>query len=186
MMNDRLRASDYEVRSIFINVARHLVEQYHYAKSASNTATHIHGLFRRGDIFDDLCVGCAWWLPPTKAAALATYPSNWRGVLCLSRLVIAPNVPKNACTFLLARSRAMIDVTAWPCLLTYADDWRGHNGGIYRADNWEYRGKTKAQPTYQINGRLTSRKAGPNTRTHDEMIALGAEMIGKFAKHKCT
>ena len=158
-MNDRLIRSDWEVRSVFIDVARNLVERYHYAKGASNTATHVHGLFRRGDIFDDLCVGVAWWLPPTKSAALATYPPNWRGVLCLSRLVIAPDVPKNACTFLLSRSRSMICVKTWPCLLTYADDWRGHKGGIYRADNWEYRGMTQKYPTYQINGKLVSRKA---------------------------
>lgn len=182
--SSRLRTHDWEVRSVFIDTARRLVEQFHYAKGASNSATYLHGLFRRGDIFDDLCVGVAWWIPPTRHAAHATYPANWRGVLSLSRLVIAPDVPKNACTFLLARSRALIDKSTWPCLVTYADDWRGHNGAIYRADNWEYIGKTKPERTYQIKGVMTSRKAGGQTRTHAQMLALGAEMVGSFAKHK--
>ena len=78
----------------------------------------------------------------------------------------------------------MIDAADWPCLITYADDWRGHSGAIYRADNWIYRGKTKAERTYLVDGRMTARKAGNNTRTHAEMLALGAECIGSFAKHK--
>lgn len=175
--------SEWAVRPVGIQVARRLVEAHHYAKGAANTAVYLHGLFRKGDIFDEQCVGVAWRMPPTKAAALATY-SRWQGVLCLSRLVIEPGIPKNACTFLLSRSRRLIDRSRWPCLVTYADEWQGHTGAIYKADNWLYVGKTKPQRTYQINGRLIARKAGPKTRTHNEMLALGAQMIGSFAKHK--
>lgn len=121
---------------------------------------------------------------PTKSAALATFPLKWQGVLCLSRLVIVPGMPKNACTFLLAGSRHRIDSKRWPCLVTYADQWQGHSGGIYRADNWDYIGLTKPERTYTLNGRMIARKAGPKTRTHAEMLALGAECIGSFAKHK--
>lgn len=183
-MQDRLRKADYEVRAVDISTARQMVELFHYAAGAANTATYLHGLFKRGDVFNGQCLGVAWWIPPTKGAALATYPENWRGVLALSRLVIVPDVPKNACTFLLAKSCRMIDRTAWPCLLTYADDWRGHTGGIYRAANWRYVGKTKAERCYVRNGRMIARKAGGKTRTHAEMIALGAQCVGSFAKHK--
>lgn len=179
-----LRKADYEVRDVDLTVAIQLVRKYHYAGSASNTATYLHGLYRLGDIFQEQCCGLAWWIPPTKSAALATFPDNWKGVLCLSRLVITPEVPKNACTFLLARSRSLIDPVLWPCLLTYADEWRGHTGGIYKADNWQYVGKTKPERTYVKAGRMIARKAGPKTRTHAEMLALGANCVGSFAKHK--
>lgn len=123
-------------------------------------------------------------MPPTKSAAFATFPEDWRSVLALSRLVIVPGVPKNACTFLLARSRKLIDWDVWRCLITYADDWCGHTGSIYRADNWHYVGKTKPQRCYVRRGRMIARKAGGHTRTHAEMIALGAECVGSFSKHK--
>jgi hypothetical protein len=177
-----LRASEWAVRPVAIGIARKLVEQNHYARGASNTATYLHGLYNT--IADDACCGVAWWIPPTRSAAQATYPDNWKGVLALSRLVIIPGIPKNACTFLLARSRKLIDKIKWPCLVTYADDWQGHTGGIYRADNWTYIGKTKPERTYRIEGRMVSRKAGGNTRTHAEMLALGAELVGAFAKSK--
>ena len=53
-----------------------------------------------------------------------------------------------------------------------------------RADNWTYIGKTKPERTYIIEGRMVSRKAGGNTRTNAEMLALGAELVGSFAKSK--
>lgn len=184
MADVRLRKNEWTVRDVDISVARRLVESEHYAAGASNTATYLHGLFREGDIFQEQCVGVAWWIPPTRSAAEATYPENWRGVLALSRLAIRPEVPANACTFLLSRSRKLIPSETWPCLVTYADQWRGHTGAIYRADNWQYCGVTKPERTYQIGGRMVARKAGGHTRTHGEMLDLGAEMVGLFSKHK--
>lgn len=184
-MNPRkLRKEEWLVRDVNIAVARRIIESEHYAKGASNTAVFLHGLFRVGDFWNEQCLGVAWWIPPTKSAAAATYPANWRGVLSLSRLAIRPEAPSNACTFLLARSRRLIPASVWPCLVTYADDWQGHTGAIYKADNWQYVGKTKPERTYQIDGRMVARKAGGKTRTHAEMIAKGALMVGFFAKHK--
>jgi hypothetical protein len=180
----KLKRAEWEVRPVDIAIARRLVEAQHYARGASNTAVYLHGLFRAGEIFDEQCKGVAWWIPPTKAAALATYPQNWQGVLALSRLAIEPDVPRNACTFLLARSRRLIDPKLWPCLVTYADEWRGHTGAIYKADNWTEIGRTKPEATYTLRGRMIARKRGQITRTHAEMLDLGAEFVGSFAKRK--
>lgn len=184
MSEARLSKSDWEVRSVDIGVAERLVTAIHYAKGASNTATYLHGLFPKGAFFNEECMGVAWWIPPTKSAALATYPANWEGVLCLSRLAIDPRVPRNGCSFLVSRSRRLIDRERWPCLLTYADTWRGHEGHIYLADNWTRVGLTKPERTYVREGRMLARKAGGRTRTHAEMLALGAQCVGSFAKHK--
>lgn len=178
---EKLRKEHYEVRTISRSVAYDLVSRYHYARSASNTAVYLHGLFEIGV---KECLGVAWWLPPTKSAALATYPDNWQAVLALSRLVIVPGVPSNACSFLLSRSRRLIDSAKWKCLVTYADTWQGHSGAIYRADNWEYKGMTRPERCYVRQGIMIARKAGPKTRTHKEMLDLGCEMIGSFSKHK--
>ena len=184
--NDRLHKSDYFVRDIPLKLATEITKQHHYARGGSNTHTYAHGLFKESDrdtLFPE-CQGITWWIPPTKSAALATYPTNWRGVLSLSRLVIVPDVPKNACTFLLGRSMKMIDRQRWPCLVTYADTWQGHDGGIYKASNWKYEGQTSPEATWLLNGRMVARKAGPRTRTKAEMEGIGAEMIGRFSKHK--
>lgn len=179
-----LRRDEWEVRPVSIHTARIIVEQYHYSGGASNTAVAVHGLFRRGQFWDLPCYGVAWWLPPTRAAAEATYPENWQGVLSLSRLVVLPDMPTNAASFLLAGSMRLIDREAWPCLVTYADTWRGHTGAIYRATNWEYRGMTAPQPVWvDSRGRTVARKATV-TRTDAQMRELGAELLGHWAKHK--
>lgn len=182
--SDRLKKDDFDVRPVSIEAGRRLVRAHHYARGASNTRTFLHGLFKKGDFWDNDCLGVAWWIPPTRSAAEATYPENWRGVLALSRLVIVPGVPKNACTFLLARSVKMIPAKDWPCLVTYADEWRGHTGGIYRACNWAYVGRTSPEATFTVNGVMTARKAGGHTRTRAEMRELGAVHEGNHAKHK--
>jgi hypothetical protein len=176
----RLRKKDWLVCKTTIPEARALIVQHHYAAGASNTATALHGLYR---LSDHHLSGVAWWIPPTRSAAVAWNPSAPGEVLALSRLAIEPDVPKNAATFLLMNSVKLLD-SRWPYLVTYADTWRGHTGHIYRAAGWEYCGLTKPERTYIKDGRMISRKAGPKTRTHAEMLALGAECIGSFAKHR--
>ncbi|MCK4823304.1 hypothetical protein KA005_46560, partial [bacterium] len=180
-----LDKTDYEVRNISQVVVEDLVQRYHYAKGGSNTGVFRHGLFHKGDSLN--CLGIAWWIPPTKSCAEASYEGDWRKVLVLSRFVILPSVPKNAASFLLSKSIRLIQVSGnWECLLTYADTYMDHIGTIYKATNWKYLGKTKPQPVWIIpeNGRMIAKKAGGHTRTKDEMLKLGYKLAGFFPKHK--
>jgi hypothetical protein len=179
-----LRRGEYEVREVALAVCQEKVRLYHYAGGGSNTAVFRHGLYCVKSMEE--CIGIAWWIPPTKAAAQANYPENWRGVLVLSRLVIDPGVPKNAASYLIMQSVRLIrQDRRWEYLLTYADERQGHSGAIYRATNWDYLGKTNPEATWiDVHGRMISRKAGPHTRTKAEMEKLGYKMIGKFAKHR--
>ncbi len=178
------RKADWWVETCKLDIGRAMVDRYHYAAGGSNTAVYLHGLFPRGAWGNAACAGAAWWIPPTKGAALKTCPANWEGVLALSRLVVVPGVPTNACSYLMRHSMRMIDRRRWPLLLTYADEWRGHEGKIYLAAGWEFNGWTKPERCYVRNGKMASRKAGPKTRTHAEMLALGYECVGRFRKKR--
>lgn len=156
-----------------------MVAEYHYAHGGSNTAVALHGLYRRSNY--DLC-GVAWWLPPTRDAA-AKHWHKPEAVLTLSRLVIVPNMPTNAASFLMSASIKLLD-PRWELLLTYADPSQGHRGQIYRATGWQYDGPSKPERAYFIGAKMVSRKCGPKTRTHEEMTALGAECKGPVAKHR--
>jgi len=182
----KLRKRDYLVRPVSLESARPLVERLHYAKSATNTRVYTHGLFSNGnDFFDNQCLGVAWWLPPTKNAAIKTYSGDWRKVLSLTRLVIDDIVPKNGASFLLSQSMKLINRDNWECLVTYADTWRGHTGAIYKATNWEYMGLTKPSPVFvNKSGIMMGRKRGGKNLSKKELIDLGFEHIGDFQKHK--
>jgi hypothetical protein len=179
-----LKKADYEVKTIPLAVCQQMVAKYHYAKSGSNTAVFRHGLFLKA--LPEMCLGIAWWIPPTKSAALANYPSNWKAVLVLSRLVVHPDVPQNAASFLIMQSVKLIrQDRRWEYLLTYADEWQKHSGAIYKATNWISLGKTKPEATWiDSDGRMVARKAGPHTRTKSEMLALGHNMIGRYSRHR--
>jgi hypothetical protein len=127
------------------------VEVWHYARGGSNTATHLHGLFRRDS---DILLGIAWWIPPKKSAAHATFPENWRRVPALSRLCCTDQAPKNSESFLLSKSVMLIVKTdpRWRCLVTYADSWGGHTGTIYKAIGWKYWGMTTPETVYTKDG----------------------------------
>lgn len=178
-----LKKSDYYVTNASLHDAQRLVKQYHYAKGGSNTGVYIHGLYRR---CDNALVGVAWWIPPTRLAAETVNRRDWQRVLALSRLVIVPDIPHNACSFLIARSIKLIwRDDKWLSLVTYADESEKHTGAIYRASNWKYVGFTKPYPKWvDSNGRMVARKAGPYTRTKADMLELGLTCQGHFRKHK--
>lgn len=189
-----LRKADWTVRPIDPAFGRAMIARYHYAGGTSNTVTACHGLVHRET---RITKGIAWWIPPTKGAAKACLRGNaelgvcdvsgehnWRGVLSLSRLVLVPELPTNAATFLMMRSVAQLSAS-WPVLATWADTERGHTGGIYKAAGWESLGLS--QPTdvwVDADGRRVARKAGPKTRTHATMRDLGHIFLGYFAKHR--
>jgi hypothetical protein len=180
------KKADYWVRPIRHALALSLVEEHHYARGGSNTRVFTHGLFlRRGPVN---CLGVAWWIPPTKSCGKRWWPDDAQSVLSLSRLVLAPDLPKNAATFLLMQSVRLIRKAGekWRCLITQADTWQGHTGHIYRVAGWEDCGLGVPEDVW-VNpetGKMVARKAGPKTRTRSEMREHGYEFKGRFAKHR--
>lgn len=182
-----LKKVDWIVRSIDFQTALILVKQFHYSKGGANTKTYVHGLFKKEKSFFDFdCLGVAWWIPPTKDSAIVTFPEgDWNRVLSLTRLVVHPSVPRNGASFLLSQSIKLIDSKRWHCLVTYADQWKGHTGAIYKATNWEYVGETKPMPVFTNDkGVMMGRKRGPITLTTQEMSNRGFKNRGSHIKHK--
>lgn len=176
-------AERWEVRSIDPPFAKDFISKHHYAKGSSHTGVYFHGLIDRW--FDE-CLGVAIWLPPTRVAAETVNRANWKRVLSLSRLAVAPGVPKNACSFLLSRSERLIrNDGEWLSLVTYADESQGHLGTIYRAANWTYVGKMPQTPRWidPATGRQVS-ALSTKTRTKQQMKDLGYVLQGHFHKHK--
>jgi len=191
-MSSRLASSEWVVAPIAMhNEVRDMVREWHYSKSVPNTSTYRHGLYRSEDYpLVGVCFGAALWIPPTRTAAESVAGEGWKGVLCLSRLVVAPEVPPNGASFLLGRSMKLIDRKRWPVLLTYADTAHGHTGAIYKATNWTELGETPAGDVWvDKQGRQCGRKRGGTTLTRAEMLERGYEQLPSLPKikfvHRC-
>ena len=180
---DRLRKEDWYVADASLSEAQRLVAAHHYTRGGSRVGVYVHGLYRKdtGDL-----AGVAWWLPPTRVACESVNREHWTKVLSLTRLVVVPGVPKNACSFLLARSvDAIRREGRFVSLVTYADQRQGHSGGIYKATNWEYVGMTRSRRAWldPATGRQVAEKSTVN-RTASQMEALGYVRTESFPKHK--
>lgn len=182
-MTNKLRSSEWAVRPCRHADAVKFIEDIHYAGGAPNTSVVRHALYHLEDA--DTIYGAALWLPPTKRAAESVCPNDWRGVLCLSRLCVAPAVPPNGASFLLGRSMKLIDRATWPTLLTYADTRHGHTGAIYRATNWTYLGLMPGSDAWvDTDGVQRGRKRGGTNISAAGMRELGFTRLPPAPKHK--
>ena len=177
-----LHAEDWEVRPTALPDAKALVQKHHYAKGGSNTAVYVHGLYLK---YTDTLFGVVWWLPPTRVACESVNKPEWKKVLGLSRMVMRPDTPKNACSFLLAKSiKAIRKERRFVSLVTYADDSQNHTGHVYKASNWAYVGKTGPYPRWLNKDGMQVAVKATVTRTKQQMEDLGYEKVGSFYKHK--
>lgn len=178
----RLRKEEWTVENIDFKVAQALVKQHHYARGGSNTFVYVHGLYH---IESGGLGGITWWLPPTRVACESVNKEQWQKVLSLTRMVLLPDVPKNAASFLLARSVKEIKRDGrFVSLVTYADESQGHEGRVYLAANWTYIGRTGPYSRWVDSaGKQVAQKATTN-RTKAMMEALGHIKQGSFYKHK--
>lgn len=176
--------ADWRVRPCDLSTVQSMVRREHYSGGGSNTAVYTLGVFPADEWFGVEPIAVSWWLPPTPACGRAVWPDDCQAVLSLSRLVCEPHAPKNTPSFLLAHGMKFIDRQRWPILITFADDWQGHTGAIYRAAGWIECGRSKPEPTYTIGGRMVCRKAGPVTRTHRQMLDLGCTFEGRFSRRR--
>ena len=179
----RLIKDQWEVLPIEINEAKDFVEEWHYAHGAARTAVGCYGLYYKGD--PNTLHGISWWMPPPLGAAKSV-DANHRNVLALSRFCLVEGRPENAGSFLISKSIKMLDKKRWATLLTYADTACNHDGGLYRAANWNYSGMTGKNPIFwdPVNNCMVSRKKGPKTYGKQAMLDKGYEFKGKFAKHR--
>lgn len=178
----QLKRSEWKVAPIGFDVSSRLVKTFHYAKGHSKQSVALHGLFMACDDYNALPFGVCWWMPPA-APSVARYASeDFKNVLCLSRMVITPDAPKNAASFLLSASIKMLP-EKYHTLITYADEWRGHTGAIYKATNWTYDGLTEKKAVYvDSSGVMTSTRKGDKTLNIAEMSQH--TLLGRFAKHR--
>ncbi len=181
------KKNQWLVKEIQMKTALDLIKKFHYCHGAAKIGVYTHGLFKKNKQKEKYCLGAILWIPPSITAAASVYP-DFSAVLCLSRLVVAPEVPKNGASFLIASSMRLIDTERWHCLLTYADTWQNHSGQIYKATNWEYLGLTQPYMIYQNKEGLVrgKKRVCKNQKLTDniDLESRGFVKQGKFPKHK--
>jgi hypothetical protein len=178
----KLIRNEWEIKPIETKTAKEFVEEWHYSKGSGKLAVSCFGLYYKGD--PNTLHGISWWMPPPLGAAKSV-SDNHSGVLALSRFCLRDDRPENAGSFLISQSIKMLD-NRWNMLLTYADTALNHDGGLYRASNWNYNGMTGKNPMWwdPVNDCMVSKKRGPINYNKKQMLEKGYILKGNFAKHR--
>jgi hypothetical protein len=116
------------------------------------------GLIVAGDV-----LGAIVYALPPRETSIRYGGTTWE----LARLWIDDSVPRNAETWLIARSVRHIKrfFPEVKCLVSYADPGAGHVGTIYLAANWQRDGMTDQErktPRFDLrdsNGKVYSRRS---------------------------
>tara|TARA_R110002020_G_scaffold193468_16_gene393884 strand:+ start:1377 stop:2015 length:639 start_codon:yes stop_codon:yes gene_type:complete len=178
-----LLKNEWEVREISKDIARPFVEKWHYAHTSSAVAVSCYGLYYKGD--RETLHGISWWMPPPLFASKSVSQDH-RSVLALSRFCLVDDRPENSGSFLISKSIKLLDTKRWTTLLTYADTGMNHDGGLYRASNWNYNGLTGKNAIWWDNENqcMVSRYQNGKSYNTTQMREMGYELKGRFAKHK--
>lgn len=175
-----LRPIDFEIEEIDLKRAKGLLEEYHYSHSAPSAATLCFGLFS-GD--EKVLIGAAVFRPAALGSAKKLAPDDPQSVLCLSRFILVPGTPYNTASYFLSSCTRQIKKSkAFKILVTFADTWQEHDGGIYKASNWKFEGMTIPQPVWTLEGKLIGKRQGRAALTVQDLKKQGAIFHGKFSK----
>jgi GNAT superfamily N-acetyltransferase len=140
------------VRRITVQELRPLVKEFHYLGLKPFRASFCFGLF----VNNALLGGIAFHglsAPETAVGALGLHRTDQSGLWEIGRLVLRPEANgQNLGSFLIAKSIKLLRQQAHVrAIITYAEAPR-HNGGVYRAANFNYCGLTSAKNDFYVNG----------------------------------
>ncbi len=132
-----------ELRVISSQQAEEFLLSYHYQGSGRSGTTTI-GAFNNGNLIA-VCV----FTSISRMEMAEKQSLSYDVIRELSRFCIHPSYQtKNFATWFLAKSRKLLckNEPKIKLLISFADPNFGHNGTIYKADNWIYDGETS--PSY--------------------------------------
>lgn len=124
------------------------IKSNHYSGSLSRGNKHVFVLIVKGHIR-----GCATFgIPVGKGCH--KYGSGKGEVLECKRFCLAPNAPKNAASFFMAKCiKELKKNKSIDSIISYADPAQGHEGTIYKASNYFYMGtQNKKGQAIKITG----------------------------------
>jgi len=151
-----VRVKNFKVEEILLNRIRQFVENWHYSKNVNGLRiSYCFGLFYQRELIGAAIYGCLGMANTWKA-----YGENERDVLELKRLCCIDKTPKNTESYFIARTIKWIKQnTEVKTIISYADEFYGHQGIIYKASNFEYLGTTSPGRVIHYDGKIFHDKA---------------------------
>ena len=144
---DRLDATQWEVRAVETKIAQAVVIEKHYLHRRAS-CSQAFGLYRKGD--DEMRGVIMYGTPSNRNLRTGICgPSEQLNVTELTRLWVDDSAPRNGESFLIGRTLPLVTKEI---VVSYADPTQGHLGRVYQATNWLYTGLSAKRPEYTVEG----------------------------------
>jgi hypothetical protein len=146
----------YKVTRVERSAVQPFIETHHYSGSINGCITDFcFGLYDAG-----VLIGAAFFGRMAMAGQYKRFADTPSKVIELRRLCCVDNTPKNTESFFIGKMlRWLGKNTEIETVVSYADEEYGHGGGIYRASNFDYWGKTAGASVIVWQGKKYHDKA---------------------------
>ncbi len=134
------KVREFKVLKCERNEISQFVENWHYSKNVNGLT--ISYCFKLLDINDTL-IGAIIYGKIAMANVWKKYVENENDIIELKRLCCIDNTPKNTESYFIGSTlRHLKKNSDIKMVISYADTFYGHEGTIYKASNFTYRGLT--------------------------------------------
>ena len=155
---------DYVVFPCELKEIKDFVEKWHYSKSVNGIkieqcfkllSNDMIGMFRNANIIGAIIFG-----ELAMGGVKEKYIKEGETITELRRLCCIDDTPKNTESFFISKCLKWLKKnTIFDYVISYADENHGHQGGIYKATNFDYLGITAPSRMIDWNGKLYHDKA---------------------------
>lgn len=146
--------------------AQEFIKKYHYLKSLPRGTKRMYTLH-----WNNKLIGVATFGSPVGRG----YPPTTTE---LKRFVLLPDLPTNSASWFLSRCLKMLACSEFTEVLSYADPGMGHEGIMYKAANFNYKGVQKfPTPVYSVKG---TRVYARNIKTTRNKVIKSLKEQGKL------
>ena len=151
-----MKVTDFTVELVQRNAVVSFIEKHHYSHNVNGIQSYYHfGLYRDGKFGLPEMIGAMMYAMPSMPHTSKKYnPINPDKCFELRRLVCIDDTPKNTESYFIGKTlRWLKRNTDKEVIVSFADQYHGHTGVIYKATNFEHYGETSKGTILMVDGK---------------------------------
>ena len=173
--------SDLLVASCSSDAAKFAVMNWHYSKTMPVGKAYKAGVWENGAFVGAVLYG--WGANHNLGK-----PYDLDMTECVELVRVAMRSHDSFVSQVVARSIRLLkrDNPSLRLIVSFADPYHDHHGGIYQAGNWVYAGQSHPKTEYMLNGVILNRRAytGDNFGSPKMKLPKGAKPLEVPGKHR--
>jgi hypothetical protein len=166
--------TSFAVKPVSIQRVRSFIEKWHYSNNVNGlNISLVFGLFYKNQLIGAIVYGSL-----AMANTWKKYGKKESEVVELKRLCCIDKTKKNTESFFIAKTIKFIKkYTKYKTIISYADPFHNHQGTIYKASNFEFKGLTSKGKVIKFKDKIYHDKAIRSVDDKKKVKPFALELI---------